>query len=114
MLQQDLNDRKKDYIKTKIEPSNLISNKVGIFMQVNDHYEVENPKQNKNCEELMLILERKFDTSLKKSEWIIDQKKQRSERSLKDQTMFQSLIGSISVILLCFLEQIWKNRMMKN
>jgi hypothetical protein len=72
MLQRNLNDRGKGYIRTNIRPSNLISGDAGIFMQVNDHYEVENP-QNQNSEELLLILEKQFDTSLIRSEWIIDQ-----------------------------------------
>lgn len=73
MLQQDLNDRRKGYIRTKIEPSSKVRNMVGIFMQVNDHYEVADPKQNQSCEELIAIIEKNFDASIKKSEWIIDQ-----------------------------------------
>ncbi|SPD76315.1 conserved hypothetical protein [uncultured Desulfobacterium sp.] len=73
MLQQDLDDRKKGYIKAKIEPSNKIKDNAGIDMEVNDHYEVENPAQNQDCKELMDILESKFDNSIKHSEWIIDQ-----------------------------------------
>jgi hypothetical protein len=45
----------------------------GIYMEVNDHYEVEFPDQNQDCEEIMMILGRQFDDSLRRSEWIIDQ-----------------------------------------
>jgi len=72
MLQKDLDDRKRGYIKAKVEPSSKIKD-VGIYMEVNDHYEVEPPVQNQDCEEIIIILERQFDDSLKRSEWIIDQ-----------------------------------------
>ncbi|MGA3085272.1 MAG: hypothetical protein ABSE95_10800 [Thermodesulfobacteriota bacterium] len=73
MLQQDLDDRKRGFIRAKIEPSNKIQGMAGIYMEVNDHYEVEFPDQNQDCEEIMMILGRQFDDSLRRSEWIIDQ-----------------------------------------
>ena len=73
MEQQDLVDRRKGYIRTKIEPSSKIKNNVGIYIEVNDHYEVENLELNQGCEELIGLLSRNFDVSINKSEWIIDQ-----------------------------------------
>ena len=73
MEQRDLDDRKKGYIRAKAEPSTLIKSEAGIFMEVNDHYEVEDPAQNQGCEELIELLEQKFDASVRRSEWIIDQ-----------------------------------------
>jgi hypothetical protein len=72
MLQKDLDDRKCGYIKAKVEPSTKIGD-FGIYMEVNDHYEVGGTAQNQDCEEMMTILEQQFDKSLKRSEWIIDQ-----------------------------------------
>jgi hypothetical protein len=73
MEQRDLDDRKKGYVRAKVEPSDHIKNEVGISMEMNDHYEVEDPAKNQGCEELIGLLERQFDISIKRSEWIIDQ-----------------------------------------
>jgi hypothetical protein len=73
MQQQDLDDRKKGQIQAKIEPSSRIEGGAGILMEVNDHYEVEDPDQNQGCEELIELLDQKFDDSIKRSDWIINQ-----------------------------------------
>jgi hypothetical protein len=73
MEQQDLDDRAKGHIQAHLEPSLQIKFGVGISIRVNDHYEVENPEQTQGCEELIGLLESRFDTSIKRSEWIIDQ-----------------------------------------
>jgi hypothetical protein len=73
MLQQNLDDRKRGFIKAKVEPYNKISDMAGIYMEINDHYEVEFPEKNQDCEEIIMVLGSQFDYSLKRSEWIIDQ-----------------------------------------
>jgi hypothetical protein len=42
-------------------------------MEINDHYEVDMPEKTRNCEEIVGLLEQRFDASIKRSEWIIDQ-----------------------------------------
>ncbi len=42
-------------------------------MEVNDHYEVEDPRQNQGCTEMIDLLEQRFDASIEQAEWIIDQ-----------------------------------------
>jgi len=59
------------YIRTKVEPSNRITN--GIFMQVNDHYQVENLEDPIGSGELIDNLESSFERSITRSEWIADQ-----------------------------------------
>jgi len=73
MEQRELDDRKKGHIRAKLEPSTEIKNYSGIFMEINDHYESENPLQSQGSEEMIAILEQQFEISIKRSEWIIDQ-----------------------------------------
>ena len=74
MEQKDLDDRSKGYIRSKIEPSSKLDPKSnGIFMEINDHYEVEDPDGLSGCDEIIGILEKQFDVSIRRSEWIIDQ-----------------------------------------
>ncbi len=73
MEQRNPDDRKKGHIQVTIEPSLQIKNETGIYMRVNDHYEVEDPVNNQGCEELIRLLEQRFEASIKHSEWIIDQ-----------------------------------------
>ena len=74
MIQQDLSDRASGWIQTKIEPSKTIAHgRSGIYMEVNDHYEVAEPAKIKDAAEMTEILRTKFDSSLKNSEFIIDQ-----------------------------------------
>lgn len=71
MEQNVLDDRKKGCIRAKIEPS--VKVECGIFIEINDHYEVEKSKNVNGTQEIIQILENNFETSIKKSEWIIDQ-----------------------------------------
>ena len=71
MEQRKLEDRYKGHIRAKVEPSTAI--KTGICMEVNDHYEVEDAENVIGCDAVISILEEKFDASIERSEWIIDQ-----------------------------------------
>jgi hypothetical protein len=73
MEQRNLADREKGSIGVKIEPSTQLNNQAGIFVEVNDHYEAKDAEQNQGAQEIMEILKRQFDVSIRKSEWIIDQ-----------------------------------------
>lgn len=73
MEQRSLDDRPKGYIRAKIEPSIEIKDRVsGIFMEVNDHFQVEDEEKVVGCEEIINLLEGRFDDSIMRSEWIID------------------------------------------
>lgn len=73
MLQPEVDDRPKGYIKAKVEPSVRIKGLSGVYVEVNDHYEIENPDKVFGCEEIISLLEAHFEASIQRSEWIIDQ-----------------------------------------
>lgn len=73
MQQVHVEDRKRGYIRTKIEPSSQIKNSSGIFVEVNDHYEVAEHDATAGAEPIVDLLARVFDDSIRRSEWIIDQ-----------------------------------------
>lgn len=73
MQQIDLDDRFAGYIQARIEPSTLIKNQTGIFVGVNDHYEISEKDFSGGSSEIIDILIKQFDISIGKSEWIIDQ-----------------------------------------
>lgn len=71
MAIQKLDDREKGAINITVEPSSLV--KVGIFMNINDHYELSNPDECVGSEKIIDLLINRFDESIKRSEEIIDQ-----------------------------------------
>ena len=73
MRQNDGDDREIGYIEAKIEPSPLIKNRAGIMINVNDHYEIPKDDSLAGPIPIMDILEKQFDKSIRRSEWIIDQ-----------------------------------------
>ena len=74
MEQRDLADRKKGYVRCKIEPSKKVDPQGGgIYMEVNDHYEVEEQGKLSGCQEMINTLESNFDKSINHSEFIINQ-----------------------------------------
>lgn len=74
MEQRKVDDRAKGYIRAKIEPSTKIKEgRTGIFIEINDHYEVENADAVVGAEEIIRILENNIEGSIKRSDWIIDQ-----------------------------------------
>ena len=74
MQQRTVDDRAKGFIQAKVEPSNRIGQELtGIYMQVNDHYEAEKPDEVAGSQEIVDILKDRFEPSLERSKWIIDQ-----------------------------------------
>lgn len=73
MSQVDLDDREAGCIRAKVEPSPLIKSRAGIFVDVNDHYEISDKSSLDGATRITGILERQFDVSMQRSEWIIDQ-----------------------------------------
>jgi hypothetical protein len=72
MVQRNLDDRPIGWIQTKIEPSNRIGGgRTGIFMEINDHYELPQ-EQSTNPIAMMTMLAERWDRSIKNSEGIID------------------------------------------
>jgi hypothetical protein len=61
------------FIQTTIQPSSLIPRPVGVFLQVNDHYELSPALEVMGADKMLDILDAEFEKSLTQSEWIIDQ-----------------------------------------
>jgi hypothetical protein len=73
MMESDLDDREIGQIIAQVAPSQLIKNHAGIFMNINDHYEIPKDDSLAGSTKIMDILERQYELSIKRSEWIIDQ-----------------------------------------
>jgi len=74
MIQYGLKDRAHGFIQTSIEPSLVIGNgRTGIYMVVNDHYQLAKPDDAPDAREMVELLEERFESSLSRSEDIIDQ-----------------------------------------
>jgi len=73
MQQKKLDDRPNGYINAKIEPSSRLPATSGVFVEVNDHYEVGDRKENVDAFEIVNLLEANFEKSIERSEWIINQ-----------------------------------------
>lgn len=70
MEQQALTDREFGYIRADVRPSKNKSN--GIWMEINDHYQIDNANLI-GCERIINILEQNFESSIIRSERIIDE-----------------------------------------
>jgi hypothetical protein len=74
MLQTRPPDRQFGHIQATIEPSILIGGgRSGIFMVINDHFQIEDPGKAEGAEEMIDILAGRFDESIRRSESLIDQ-----------------------------------------
>ncbi len=71
MRQTTTDDRPGGYIQTKVEPSTIIS--TGVFVEVNDHYNLPQGEEIEGCHEIMKIFAENFEKSVTRSEWITDQ-----------------------------------------
>ena len=58
-------DSFKGYIRMRVEPSVRVPQ--GVFIQVNDHYEIEDQKTSHGCEEILSILHTSWEASLERS-----------------------------------------------
>lgn len=74
IIQKDVDDRPAGSIQAKVEPSGVIGRgRTGIFMEVNDHYSIPDPSGATDALEIMDLLRNRFDSSIQRSEGIIDQ-----------------------------------------
>lgn len=73
MAQENLDDREIGRIRAKVEPSALIKDGSGIFVEVNDHYEISDKAALDGAIRITGLLGKQFDISIQRSEWIIDQ-----------------------------------------
>jgi hypothetical protein len=71
MEQADPDDRDNGYIRAKVERSPQL--RIGVFVDINDHYVVGRPDETLGCERAVATVTERFDSSLKRSAWIIDQ-----------------------------------------
>jgi hypothetical protein len=73
LMQKDAADRPSGWIQTRVEPSTRIGGgQSGIFVEVNDHFEILDPKENSSPLAMMKILHERWDASIKNSDAIID------------------------------------------
>lgn len=72
MEQRNLDDRFKGFILAKVEPSRELAGR-GIFVNINDHYEVEDPANVTGCKQIVDIVASHYEDSRRRAEWIIDQ-----------------------------------------
>ena len=61
------------HINVTVEPSARVGeNRTGIYVRVNDHFEVENPEGESTTTEVVTMLQGNFDESLRRADQIID------------------------------------------
>ncbi len=71
MIQNDIPDRPGGKIQVRVEPSVKIA--IGVFVEVNDHYQAPTSDLTKLNAEIVGDLEKNWDNSIEKSESIVDQ-----------------------------------------
>jgi len=72
MEQSVVADRRAGYIRATVQPSAVIA--PGIWIEVNDHYELEDKSTIPDgSAQILEILEDRFDESVSRSEWLMDQ-----------------------------------------
>ncbi len=72
LIQKNVTDRPGGWIQAKIEPSVRIrGGQSGIFMEINDHYEVYGT-ESEDAQAIVAILQDRYDSSIKNSAKIID------------------------------------------
>jgi len=74
MRQSSRSDGHKGHVQAKVEPSALVTNNAGIFVDVNDHFDLSAPEQAvQDASSAVALLEKNWEASLKRSATIIDQ-----------------------------------------
>lgn len=74
LVERNVSDRPAGWVQTKLEPSSRIGQgATGIYMEVNDHYELTDSSQTATPHAMMELLLKSFDASIRRSEDIIDQ-----------------------------------------
>ena len=64
-------DRVGGQIRARLEPSTVVA--TGIFMEINDEYACKNTDRPGGAFDMIKTLHERFESSLKNSEWIVDQ-----------------------------------------
>jgi hypothetical protein len=75
VMQQSVRpDGHKGHVQARVEPSTRIANSTGIFVDVNDHFELRGPEQAvQDASSAVAVLESNWEASLQRSAMIIDQ-----------------------------------------
>ena len=74
MQQRCVDDRDEGSIQATVEPSNRVGKGLtGIYMKVNDHYQLKNSEEIAGASDIIDILDDRFEPSIKRAQWIIDQ-----------------------------------------
>lgn len=73
MQQEVFSDDRSGHIATTVQPSTLIPQGLGVFVQVNDHYDATKSGAPDGTLEIMALLKGRFESSLANSDAIIDQ-----------------------------------------
>jgi hypothetical protein len=73
MQQVLLDDREDGYIRAKVEPSTISKSRFGVCVDINDHYAIGDPSEATDCEKAVSIISDRFESSMKRSAWIVDQ-----------------------------------------
>jgi hypothetical protein len=71
MTQRNVTDRPAGWVNTKVEPSQVVGRGRGIFVEVNDHYDIA--RKPENAEEIVEIVRAQFDASMTRAASIINQ-----------------------------------------
>lgn len=83
MRQLRNDDRQSGFVQVKVEPSVRIPNNTGIYVDVNDHYDISTPENSiGSAAKTVELLERNFEDSLDRSEQIIDWLMQLTKKDL--------------------------------
>ena len=72
MQQRDRDDGYRGFITARTEPSVMFPND-GVFMEINDHYAIADADETVGSERAIEIIEKQWESSITRSEWIIDQ-----------------------------------------
>jgi hypothetical protein len=72
MIEGRRRDNRKGYVRVKVEPSMRIKDGVGVFVNVNDHYEVPDHKPEDGCGAIIDTLIQTWDYSLKQGRLICE------------------------------------------
>ncbi len=63
----------KGYVRAKIQPSSELSGNSGVFMDINNHYDVVGLEEAVGCSKVMYVLEHQWNKAMGHAEFIINQ-----------------------------------------
>jgi len=61
------------YVQARVEPSVTVPGNSAVFVAVNDHYQLESPASATDSSTMLDVLQTGFESSIQRSEWIVDQ-----------------------------------------